>query len=185
MNDDLVPGDPGWLRALQTFALDRGVGGVGARLLFPDGSLQHAGFSPYGVGGAHAWLWRRRRTGTFHDWALVHREWSMVTGALFATRRSVMEEVGGFDEAFAVEFNDTDLCLRMRAQGYRIVCTPFAEMVHAEKQSRGDALPAGDTLARFRRRWAGWLADDPSFHPLLRRDRLDLRPDVDQRQWFF
>lgn len=185
MNDDLVPHGPGWLRALQTFALDRGVGGVGARLLYTDGSLQHAGIVPHGAGAAHAWLYRRRERGTFHDWALVHREWSMVTGALFATRRSLMEEVNGFDEAFTVEFNDTDLCLRLRALGYRIVCTPFAEMTHAEKISRGEVPPAGATIARFRARWAGWLADDPAFHPLLRRDRFDLRPSVSQRQWFF
>lgn len=185
MNDDLVPDHPGWLRALQSFALDRDVGGVGARLLFEDGSLQHAGFIPHGLGGAHAWIFRRRQRGTVHDWALVHREWSMVTGALFATRRSVLEEVNGFDEVFTVEFNDTDLCLRLRALGYRIVCTPFAEMVHAEKMSRGDALPAGETLARFRARWSAWLANDPSFHPRMRRDRLDLQPDIGHRQWFF
>jgi len=185
MNDDIRLGAPGWLRALQTFALDRGVGGVGARLLFPDGSLQHAGLVPHGTCAAHAWIYRERAEGTFHEWARVHRQWSMVTGAVFATRRSLMEEVNGFDEAFAVEFNDTDLCLRLRALGYRIVCTPQAEMVHAEKVSRGEAPPAGDTIARFLERWGGWLADDPAFHPLLRRDRFELRPDIGRRQWFY
>ena len=185
MNDDIRLGPPGWLRALQTFALDRGVGGVGARLLYTDGTLQHAGIVPHGTGAAHAWLYRKRERGTFHDWALVHREWSMITGAVFATRRSLMEEVNGFDERFTVEFNDTDLCLRLRALGYRLVCTPHAEMVHAEKVSRGEAPPAGDTIARFLGRWSGWLADDPAFHPLLRRDRFELRPGVSRRQWFF
>ena len=185
LNDDVQPLDAGWLRALQTFALDTGVGGVGARLLFPDGSLQHAGFLPHGDAAAHTWVYRRRRRGTFHDWALVHREWSMVTGAVFATRRSVMEEVGGFDEVFAVEYNDTDLCLRLRALGYRIVYTPHAELVHVEKVSRGQSLPSGDTTARFLSRWSSWIEQDPSGHPMLRRDRLDMRPDISRRQWFF
>lgn len=185
MNDDIRLGAPSWLRALQTFALDRGVGGVGARLLFTDGSLQHAGIAPHGTGAAHAWLYRTRERGTFHDWALVHREWSMLTGAVFATRRSVMEEVGGFDEVFTVEFNDTDLCLRLRALGYRIVYTAHAEMTHAEKMSRGDALPSGETIARFLGRWSGWLEDDPAWHPLLRRDRVEVRPGIGRRQWFF
>ena len=185
LNDDVQPLAPTWLRALQTFAVDAGVGGVGARLLFPDGSLQHAGFLPHGDAAAHAWVHRRRRRGTFHDWALVHREWSMVTGAVFATRRSVMAEVGGFDEFFAVEYNDTDLCLRLRALGYRIVYTPHAELVHVEKVSRGEALPSGDTTARFLGRWSAWIAQDPSGHPMLRRDRIDMRPDVTRRQWYF
>ena len=185
VNDDVQPLASDWLRALQTFALDPGVGGVGARLLFPDGSLQHAGLLPHGDAAAHAWIYRRRRRGTFHDWALVHREWSMVTGAVFATRRSVMEEVGGFDEVFSLEYNDTDLCLRLRALGYRIVYTPHAEMEHVEKVSRGEAPPSGDTTARFLSRWSAWLEHDPSGHPMLRRDRVDLRPAITRRQWYF
>jgi glycosyltransferase involved in cell wall biosynthesis len=185
LNDDVQPLTPAWLRALQTFALDAGVGGVGARLLFPDGSLQHAGFLPHGDAAAHAWIYRRRRRGTFHDWALVHREWSMVTGAVFATRRSVMEEVGGFDEFFALEYNDTDLCLRLRALGYRIVYTPHAELTHVEKVSRGETRPPGDTTARFLGRWSDWIERDPSGHPLLRRDQPDMRPTITRRQWFF
>jgi len=184
MNDDLMPITPGWLRALQTFALDRSVGGVGARLLFEDGSLQHAGLAPHGLGAAHSWVFRPRVAGTYQDWALVQREWSMVTGAVFATRRSVMEQVGGFDEQFTLEFNDTDLCLRLRALGYRIVCTPDAEMVHTEKASRGEALPAGDTVAHFLSRWKPWLAADPSWHPQLALDRLNVTPRYDDGAWY-
>ena len=185
VNDDVQPLAADWLRALQTFALDEGVGGVGARLLYPDGTLQHAGLLPHGAAAAHAWIFRRRRRGTFHDWALVHREWSMVTGAVFATRRSLMEQIGGFDEVFSLEFNDTDLCLRLRALGYRIVYTPHAEMMHVEKASRGEAPPRGDTTARFLGRWSAWLDNDPSGHPMLRRDQFELRPNITRRQWYF
>lgn len=184
MNDDLLPIGPGWLKALQTFALDPGVGGVGARLLFEDGSLQHAGMAPHGPNAAHAWVYRRRHEGSYQDWALVQREWSMVTGALFATRVSLMTALGGFDERFALEFNDSDLCLRMRLAGYRIVCTPDAEMIHAEKASRGEAPPAGEQVALFMNRWRDWLDHDPSWHPRLRRDRIDVTPETEADAWY-
>jgi glycosyltransferase involved in cell wall biosynthesis len=185
LNDDLRPGDPGWLKALMTFAMDQDVGGVGIRLMYEDGRLQHAGIAPHGQSVAHAWLSRRNQQGTYQDWALVQREWSMVTGAVFATRRSVMEQVNGFDERFSLEYNDVDLCLRLRMLGYRIVCTPDAEMVHAEKASRGEAHPPGDERAQFLVRWGEWLRQDPSWHPHLRRDRLDVEPGVDGGAWYF
>ncbi len=184
LNDDVLPSEPGWLRALQTFALDGGVGGVGARLLYADGRLQHAGLGPQRLATAHLWLRRRRVEGTYQDWALVQREWSVVTGAVFATRRSLMEQVAGFDELFSVEFNDVDLCLRLRMLGYRIVCAPRAEMVHAEKASRGDTLPPGEDLARFLARWGPWLAHDPAWHPGLDRTRLDMAPLPDEGAWY-
>lgn len=184
MNDDLLPTEPGWLAALIGFSVDETVGGVGARLLYADGRLQHAGIIPAAGAVAHGWAMRTRRDGTYQHWALVQREWSAVTGALFATRRSLMEEVDGFDEGFTLEYNDIDLCLRLRALGYRIVCTPEAEMIHAEKASRGDMPVAGEQYAAFHLRWGAWLADDPSWHPGLRRDVLDVTPADDSGAWY-
>jgi len=178
VNDDCLPSDPEWLRALISFTVDPSVGGAGARLLYDDGRLQHAGLVPHGPTAAHAWIFRKEAEGTYQDWALVQREWSMVTGALFATRRSVLEQVNGFDERFSLEFNDTDLCLRMRALGYRIVCTPMAEMVHSEKASRGERLPPGEDVALFLSRWRSWFDTDPSWHPNLRRDALEVQPAI-------
>jgi GT2 family glycosyltransferase len=145
-------------------------------LLYDDGRLQHAGLAPHGPAAAHLWIFRDKAEGTYQDWALVQREWSMVTGAVFATRRSVLEEVGGFEERFSLEFNDTDLCLRMRARGYRIVYTPMAELIHSEKASRGDRLPPGNEIALFLSRWKSWFENDPSWHPQLRRDSLEVLP---------
>ncbi|WP_442678969.1 rhamnan synthesis F family protein [Sphingomonas sp. ASY06-1R] len=184
MNDDIRLLEPNWLRALQSFAVDEGVGGVGARLLFEDGSLQHAGMGPHGDGAAHAWIFRNRAEGTYQGWAQTQREWSMVTGAIFATRLSLLEQVQGFEERFSLEFNDTDLCLRLRALGYRIVYTPAAEMVHVEKASRGDRLPPGADVALFLSRWKPWLDNDPSWHPQLRRDRLDVTPQPEPGAWY-
>ena len=184
MNDDVTAPSAGWLKALMTFAMEADVGGVGARLLFPDGRVQHAGV-PGGQFGAagHAWLGEPADRPTYQDWALVHRDWSMVTGAVFATRRSVLEAVNGFDERFALEFNDADLCLRLRLMGLRIVCTPFAEMIHREKASRGDAEVPGAQVALFLNRWRDYLADDPAWHPRLSRDRIDPAP-IDAPDWF-
>ena len=184
MNDDLLPAEPGWLKALVGFAMDESVGGVGGRLLYADGALQHAGIAPLFGAIAHAWAGRAKAGGTYQDWALVQREWSMVTGALFATRRSLLEEIDGFDEQFTLEYNDVDMCLRLRALGYRIICTPDAEMVHAERASRGDMPAAGDQYALFYQRWIRWLNDDPSWHPGLRRDSFEMMPADDSRAWY-
>src|SRR5204863_7374526 len=123
------------------------VGIAGGRLLYPNGKVQHAGM-PGGVFGlcTHAWIGEAADATTYQNWAVVHREWSMVTGAVLATRRSLLELIGGFDERFKLDFNDIDLCLRLRMLGYRIVYTPFAELTHYEKGSRGDSVSSGTQL---------------------------------------
>ena len=185
LNDDVQIVNAGWLTALMTFAVDETVGGVGARLLYEDGTIQHAGI----VGGlfgtaAHAWLGEPAHVATYQDWALSQREWSMLTGAVFATRKSLLEEVNGFDERFALEFNDIDLCLRLRALGYRIVYNPDAELVHQEKASRGDKLLSGLDLALFQNRWGQWLADDPAYNGGLRKDVFAIRPSWVHEAWY-
>lgn len=184
MNDDLVVRRPGWIEALLTFALDQGVGGVGGRLLFPNGRLQHAGM----FGGifdlfAHPWYDRDGAERTYQDWALTQRDCSAVTGALFATRRAALEAVNGFDEGFSLDFNDVDLCLKMRLLGYRIVYTPFAEMVHHESASRQTNVAPGSQVSRFLRRWRDVIADDPSFSPQLRTDTDVVAPRLDATRW--
>jgi Glycosyltransferase like family 2 len=185
MNDDIVVNSPDWLQALLTFAMQEDVGGVGARLLYPNGTLQHAGV-PGGLFGvcAHAWLGQSARAPTYQNWALVQREWSMVTGALFATRKSILELVNGFDERFRLEYNDLDLCLRLRMLGYRIVYTPFAELTHYEKASRGDHMPPGSELALFWKRWNEFLKEDPAYHPRLVRNTFQVAPLEQLGEWW-
>jgi O-antigen biosynthesis protein len=184
MNDDCAPENPGWLKALQTFALDQSVGGVGARLLYENGALQHAGIFPSLHAVVHAWAGMGADARTYQNWATTQREWSMVTGAVFATRRTVLERVGGFDERFSLEFNDIDLCLRLRALGYRIVYTPDAQFVHAEKASRGSAHPPAEEVALFLSRWSAWLKQDPSSHPGYAQNRVDVVPAMSDELWF-
>jgi GT2 family glycosyltransferase len=184
LNDDVTVRSPGWLKALLTFSMEADVGGVGGRLLFPDGRLQHAGMAGGLFGGVtHLWAGQPGDAPTYQDWALVHREWSAVTGAVFATRRSVLEAAGGFDERFSVEYNDVDLCFRLRLMGYRIVYTPFAEGVHREMASRGHAPAAAEQTALFLARWRQLLVDDPAYHPRLTRV-LGTAVPVDEPDWF-
>lgn len=185
MNDDLVVRNPGWLKALMTFATDAGVGGVGARLLYPDDRIQHAGM-PLGVLGpcTHAFIGQAATGPSYGNWADVHREWSVVTGAVFATRRSLLELVNGFDERFALDFNDIDMCLKLRMLGYRIVYTPHAELTHLESASRGFGGNHGGTIARFYERWRPLMADDPAYNPGLTRTETAIRPVVEAQAWW-
>jgi hypothetical protein len=96
----------------------------------------------------------------------------------------VLDAIGGFDERLSLEFNDIDLCLKIRQGGWRIVYTPFAELTHAEKASRGEDSPPGEQTALFLGRWQGWLADDPSLPPRMRRDMIDLTPSAGAGDWF-
>ncbi|WP_245496723.1 glycosyltransferase [Lichenibacterium ramalinae] len=184
MNDDIGVGTPDWIEALLTFAMDPDVGGVGARLLFPDGRLQHAGMFG-GIFGvcAHPWYMLPAEAPTYDGWAQTHRDCSAVTGAVFATRRAPMEAVDGFDEGFSLDFNDVDLCFKMRMLGYRIVYTPFAEMTHYEKASRRSEFAPGDQVARYLRKWADVLADDPMSSPQLRDDTDRVAPRTTASAW--
>jgi GT2 family glycosyltransferase len=151
------------------------VGAVGAKLYYPNERIQHAG-TILGLGGAagHAFRHFHRTAPGYCGRLLLTRNLSAVTAACMLLRRSVFEEIGGFDETnLAVAFNDVDLCLRLREKGYRIVWTPFAELYHWESVSRGSDL-APEQIERFRRemkylteRWRAVIAYDPYYNPNL------------------
>lgn len=177
MNDDLVVRNPDWIEALLTFTLQEDVGGAGARLLYPDNRIQHAGMAGGPMGACtHVFIGMPAGQPTYLNWADIHREWSMVTGAAFATRRSLLAQIGGFDERLSLEFNDIDMCMRMRMLGYRIVYTPHAELTHFESASRGASYRPGSEVALFLQRWRDLLADDPAYHPRLTRGSTNPAP---------
>jgi hypothetical protein len=185
MNDDVEVLAPDWLEAMMTFAVDEDVGGVGARLIYPNGLIQHAAM----IGGlfgvfAHAWIGQSPDAPTYADWALVQRDWSAATGAVFATRRSVLQAVNGFDESLALEYNDVDLCLRLGALGLRIVQAPDAVLIHHEKASRGPSAPLGSETAAFLSRWGQIIADDPAYHPRLSRGSFVVEPVAEAGAWY-
>ncbi|HUE96334.1 MAG TPA: glycosyltransferase, partial [Longimicrobiaceae bacterium] len=175
-NDDLEVIGGEWLSALLEFSQDAAIGAVGARLLYPDGRLQHVGMV-LGVNGvaAHAFHQHPGSSAGYASSAVSIRNYSAVTAACLMSRRAVFDEVGGFDEAFPIDFNDVDYCLRIRRAGYRIVFTPHAELYHHESASFGARTqdPAG--TEEMRRRWADVLDRDPYYNPNLTRDFPDYR----------
>jgi O-antigen biosynthesis protein len=173
LNNDIVMLESGWLKPLVRFAIMPQIGVVGAKLLFPDGRIQHAGVV-LGFGGIAGHLYRRmpadypgycRRLTTPHEIAAV-------TAACIAVARNKFEAVGGFDaDNLPIDLNDIDLCLRISEHGWTNVWTPDAVLVHLQSASRGiDPDPFAlyrRERAYFVRRWAEKIRDDPYFHPAL------------------
>ena len=169
MNDDIIVGKSDWIEALICFSSRHNVGGVGALLLYPDGNIQHAGMF-IGVHGpcTHPFVNLPKKTKTYLNWSSVHRECSSVTGAVFATRKKILEEINGFDEQFTLDFNDVDMCLRMHMLGYKIIYTPYSELTHYESKSRKANKYSGYQLANFIERWRYVIDSDPYYHPQLK-----------------
>lgn len=177
MNNDIEVVEPGWLREMVSHAMRPEVGAVGARLLYPDGTLQHGGVV-VGLGDAGvaspAFKGSARRAGGHGGRAQLVQSYSAVTAACLAVRKALYRQVGGLDEThLAVAYNDVDFCLKLREAGYRNVWTPYATLIHHESVSRGrDA--AGANVERFQReaawmrqRWGHALDDDPAYNPNL------------------
>ncbi|SHF55021.1 Glycosyltransferase, GT2 family [Microbulbifer donghaiensis] len=175
INNDIEPINGDWLREMVSQACRPEIGCVGAKLYYPNDTIQHGGVI-LGIGGvaghAHKYF-HRHDYGYFSRLHLV-QNLSAVTGACLLLRKSVFEEVGGLDEEnLAVSFNDVDLCLKVREAGYRNLWTPNAELYHHESVSRG----ADDTMAKRRRaqreaeymrkRWGNQLDTDPAYNPNL------------------
>jgi O-antigen biosynthesis protein len=175
LNNDTEVINSDWLRHLVANAIRPEIGAVGAKLLYPDGHVQHGGVI-LGMGGiaAHFHLRRRAEDAGYFGRAQLQQNLSAVTAACLAMRRRIFVEIGGFDGSnLAVAFNDVDLCLRIRERGYLIAWTPLAQLVHHESASRAsDLLP--DQQQRFQReiqymrtRWRAMLDHDPYFNPNL------------------
>jgi GT2 family glycosyltransferase len=174
MNNDVEVIDDNWLGAMVEHVQRPEVGAVGARLLYPDETIQHAGVV-LGVGGIAQHAFRgfpADDPGVCRQLQVV-RNYSSVTGACLLTRRDVFDEVGGFDEEqLPVTFNDVDLCLKMRRAGYLIVYTPYAKLYHHESATRRPSVEARETDV-IRERWPEVIARDPYYNPNLSRERAD------------
>jgi glycosyltransferase involved in cell wall biosynthesis len=173
LNNDVNVISSWWLEEMASHALRTDVGAVGAKLLYPDGRVQHAGVV-LGVGhGAGHFFHRVPKDDIgYMGFLALTRRVSAVTAACMVLRRSVYLEVGGLDEDnFPVAFNDVDLCLRLGARGYAIVWTPHAELYHCESATRGADMGAerATRLAReaecLWRRWGAVLRCDPYYNP--------------------
>jgi len=187
LNNDIEITQPDWLERMLAATLQPGVGAVGAQLFYPDGTLQHGGIV-VGIDD-QCGHWQRFTPGDATGYAgslRQMRSWSAVTAACLMMRRDLFERMGGFDEQFAVAFNDIDLCLRLQQQGLASLCTPEVRLIHRESQTRGlDSLWRNrarlrDEVERFRRRWAevlsvGDLLFNPNLSLIDESVRLELR----------
>ncbi len=181
LNNDIEVITPEWLTRMVSIAIQPGTGAVGAKLLYPDNTLQHGGVI-MGLGGlaAHA-HWRFPRTSAgYVARAALDQNFSAVTAACLVVRKELYEAVGGLNETdLAVAYNDVDFCLKLRQLGLRNVWTPFAELYHHESATRGyETTP--EKKARFAqetaymlRTWPEAIRNDPAYNPNLTLDRAD------------
>lgn len=171
LNDDTEVISPGWIEAMLGHAQNGEVGAVGAKLLYPDGLVQHAGVV---LGAGNSWApgvaahscqhYPADSPGLVGEAIGTTRNYGAVTAACMMVRKSVFDEVGGLDEALTVAFNDVDLCLKVREKGYRVVYTPHAELYHYESSTRGYQRRPEENLL-VRKRWAEELDHDAYYNP--------------------
>lgn len=180
LNNDVTDFSPGWLdECVAVTELDPSIAAVGVRLRYPDGDLQH--------GGAildrkriclHLHRGRPAAEPGYQGRPVSLQEFSAVTAACVLVRRSAFQQLGGFDERFPDDYNDIDLCLRLRRAGYRVVYAPRVEAVHHESKTR---RVGGTRRDLFVSRWAAALDRDDFFHPYL--SPTEFGPDGLERVW--
>jgi glycosyltransferase involved in cell wall biosynthesis len=166
LNNDVNALEPGWLEEMATWFLQADVGVVGARLLYPDKTLNHTGIiiGPHG-GLADTPFAKVAPAEVPLEWHAAAREVSAVTGACLLTRTALYAQLGGFDEQdFGVAYNDVDYCLRVRAAGHRVIYTPQAQLMHWGSATRGVTFDDAEHIA-FVRRYPAYR--DPYLSPHL------------------
>lgn len=177
LNNDTEIITPDWIEEMLGHLCREGVGAVGAKLYYPDDTVQHAG-DAVGIGGGSDHMHNglpRGDAGYCHR-AAVAQEVSAVTGACLLTWRRRYLDLGGLDEKLPVSFNDVDYCLRLERAGLRVVFTPHAELYHHESATRRHSHSTRDearALRLLRRRWRNRVQTDPYYNPNLNRYRAD------------
>jgi GT2 family glycosyltransferase len=188
LNNDVEVINEDWLERMLGYALQPEVGAVGAKLYYPNGTIQHGGVI-VGMGGvgAHVHTGAPRECPGYFARLLITQNLSAVTGACLMMRREVFREIGGLDEQFRVAYNDVDLCMRIRDKGQLIVWTPHAQLYHHESLSRGqDDTPEKRKRFDFESnlflsRWAQFMeAGDPYYNPNLTLGRCDFSLNMER-----
>lgn len=179
INNDIKVISTDWLTEMVSLAVQPDVGAVGARLWYPNDTIQHAGVV-IGMGGVagHAHRTLNRGAPGYCCRAVLMQSFSAVTAACLVVRKELYLEAGGLNEGdLAIAFNDVDFCLKLCEMGYRNLWTPYAELYHRESASRGsDETPQKRSrfeaeIRYMENRWGKWLASDPAYNPNLALDR--------------
>lgn len=190
LNNDTEILNKDCIEELLGYCMRSDVGAVGARLYYEDGTIQHAGVI-VGLGGiaGHAFVGVSYDDPGYFGRVMMAQDYSAVTAACMMVKRTVFEEVGGFDEGYAVAFNDVDLCLKIRKAGHLIVYNPYAELKHYESKSRGyedteeKVQRFNSEMELFEDRWRGFLEQgDPFYSPNLTLDKNDFSLNVHMRK---
>ena len=186
LNNDTEIVNEDCLEELLGYCMREDVGAVGARLYFEDGTIQHAGVI-VGFGGiaGHAFVGFPHDALGYFGRIQMAQDYSAVTAACMMVKKTVFEEVEGFDERYAVAFNDVDLCMKIRQAGYLIVYNPYAELNHYESKSRGyedteeKVQRFNSEIMLFKTRWSEFLEKgDPYYSPNMTLDNCDFSLNV-------
>lgn len=183
LNDDTTVINSSWLSEMVSIAMLDDVGAVGAKLYYPNNTIQHAGVG-FGIGGTcdHMFVARDRSDSGYFGYLHTQREVSAVTAAAMAIDKTKFFDIGGFDESFAIAFNDIDLCLRLIRKGYVNIWTPHAELYHYESYTRGHGSDLPGEAGMINKKYSDIVHNDP-YYPLYfsRRNKyvsFDLNPDL-------
>jgi O-antigen biosynthesis protein len=167
LNDDTTVAKPNPVTRMLEIGQIPGVGVVGCKLTYPDGRLQHVGMVLLPSGPTHCWISRPGKEPGYFGSTLTPRNYLAVTAAAMLVRTSVFDEVGGFDTAFARDFNDVDFCLRVHGRGHRVAWTPYAHLTHHEGATMARKKSDSGEGQLFRERWAAAYPVDPYYSPAL------------------
>ncbi len=181
LNNDTLLLTPNWLEIFIGYAQNKEIGAVGARLYYPDKTIQHAGII-LGINGiaGNALVNLPYGKHAYFGIEAITRNVSAVTGACLFCRRNLYEEVGFMDnKKFKVAFNDVDFCLKLLERGYRNIYNPYIELIHYESKTRGYE-DSPEKIKRFeketenfRKRWSKLLQNDPYYNPNLSRKTVN------------
>jgi O-antigen biosynthesis protein len=168
LNDDTKILDSFWLDELVSVILQKDVGAVGPKLIYSDNTIQHAGMVFLKTGsGFHPYMKESEKSSGYHNQLNIMREYSSVTGACLLVKRTIFEKVHGFDNIFDAYYGDSDLCLKIRNAGYKIVYTPFTKLLHEGSFSiggSGASYFAVESHQDFIKKWPSLKNGDPFYN---------------------
>ena len=174
LNDDTLPLKADWLENMLELCQQKDIGVVGAKLVLSDNTIQHAGWVYLNTGaGLHPFQRVDSGSQSFNGQINVIRNYSAVTAACLLIKKSIFEEIGGFDDDFDLYYGDPDLCFRVIEKGYRVTYTPYALLLHEGSKSikkHAKSFFSAENHSHFVKKWPQTKNGDPFYNPNLRLD---------------